>query len=98
MHEKEMIETYIYAYTYYLDEMLSLFIGIQRRFAYSDLKKNRKLGHIKNKMFVYVLEVIILMTFTLEKTAFLFINQVDLRGGGVTLTPPRKSSKHQSIV
>lgn len=61
-------------------------------------KKNRKLGHIKNKMFVYVLEVIILMTFTLEKTAFLFINQVDLRGGGVTLTPPRKSSKHQSIV
>lgn len=61
-------------------------------------KKNRKLGHIKNKMFVYVLEVIILMTFTYEKTAFLFINQVDLRGGGVTLTPPTKSSKHQSIV
>lgn len=56
------------------------------------------LGHIKNKVFVYVLEVIILMTFTYEKTAFLFINQVDLRGGGVTLTPPTKSSKHRSIV
>lgn len=64
------------------------------------IKKNKleKLGHIKNKVFVYVLEVIILMTFTYEKTAFLFINQVDLRGGGVTLTPPTKSSKHRSIV
>lgn len=61
-------------------------------------KKLEKLGHIKNKVFVYVLEVIILMTFTYEKTAFLFINQVDLRGGGVTLTPPTKSSKHRSIV